>query len=238
MTRREQERRTELGGGSERRLPEIISSLCSMARQMHSERGRAREFRRALHRAHVPMVTFANDRRVLDANVASRLLVHLSLEELRRHRVDELITVREPRSVTSVWGRLVEQGQMAGVQELSVGIGATMQIVVVALANVLPGEHLAVLAPAEWSEWEFDAAQSPTPRPARSVLSSREQQVMSLVAVGSSLHEIAEQLTIAEATVRTHLTNAKVKLGARNRAHAVALVLMLGLISSESTASD
>src|SRR5579872_7256529 len=107
MTHPDREQRPELGAWTDRRLPEIIRSLCSVARQMHSERGRAREFRRALHRAHVPMVTFANDRRVLDANLASRLLVHLDLEELRRHRVDGLIGVREARSVTSLWERLI-----------------------------------------------------------------------------------------------------------------------------------
>ena len=78
-----------------RPLPEILRTLSAVARHMHSERGRAREFRRALHRLQVPMVTVANDRRVLDANLASRLLLHLSLDELKRRRVDDLIEPRE-----------------------------------------------------------------------------------------------------------------------------------------------
>jgi DNA-binding CsgD family transcriptional regulator len=213
-----------------RELPEIVGGLCSVARQMHSERGHAREFRRALHKGRLPMVTVATDRRLLDANLASRLLLHLSLDELRRRSADDLIGPREAIQLPSFWSLLLERGQLVGVHELSVGHRAGMRVVVVALANVLPGEHLVVLAPADWSSQDLLGAELPKPRPVAAVLSVREQEVLRLVADGSSLREIGEQLTIAEATVRTHLANANRKLGARNRAHAVALALRLGLI--------
>jgi DNA-binding CsgD family transcriptional regulator len=213
-----------------RGLPEIVGGLCSVARQMHSERGRAREFRRALHRGRVPMVTVATDRRVLDANLASRLLLHLNLGELRRRLVDDLIGPRAAIQLPGSWNLLLERGHLVGVHEFSVGDRAGMRVVVVALANVLPGEHLLVLAPADWSSQDLVGAEVPAPRPVTAVLSVREQEVLRLVADGSSLREIGEQLAIAEATVRTHLANANRKLGARNRAHAVALALTLGLI--------
>lgn len=54
-------------------------------------------------------------------------------------------------------------------------------------------------------------------------LSPREIQVLQLVADGLRSKEIAKRLTIAEETVRTHVTNILARLGARNRAHAVAL---------------
>jgi|SRR5579863_1486295 len=215
------------------KLPEIVRNLQAIAQQMHSERGRAREFRRALHRAHVPMVTFANDRRLLDANLASRLLVHLSLNQLQRHRVDDLIAPREAGRVPTLWERLQERGQLTGVHELSASNGAVMRVVVVALSNVLPGEHLVVLAPADWPGHEILDDDLPARGPVASALSGRERQVIALVASGLSLREIAQQLTISEATVRTHLGNANRKLGARNRAHAVAVALTLGLISSQ-----
>lgn len=220
-----------------RGLPEIVGTLCSVARQMHSERGRAREFRRALHRSRVPMVTVATDRRVVDANLASRLLLRLSLDELRRRVVDDLIGPREAVRLPGFWGLLLERGHMVGVHELSVGDRAGMRVVVVALANVLPGEHLVVLAPAGWPSRDLLEAELPTAHPVTAALSVREQEVLSCVAGGSSLREIAEQLTIAEATVRTHLANANRKLGARNRAHAVALGLTLGLIEPEASSA-
>ncbi len=90
-----------------------------------------------------------NDRRVLDANIASRLLLHLSLDDLRRKRVDDLIEPREALRLPGLWERLLERGEMLGIHELSAGTKSGLRIVVVAVANVLPGEHLLVLAPAD-----------------------------------------------------------------------------------------
>jgi DNA-binding CsgD family transcriptional regulator len=202
---------------------------------MHSERGRAREFRRALYRAHVPMVTASNDRRLLDGNLASRLLLNLSLGDLKRHRVDDVVGSSDLVRLPDSWQRLLERGELVGMHELSLGGGLGMRVMFVALANILPGEHLIVLAPADWPGEELVDSALPTPSPA-GVLSTREQQVLGLVAAGASLREIAEQLAISEATVRTHLGNANRKLGARNRAHAVALALLHGLIRHEDAA--
>ena len=48
---------------------------------------------------------------------------------------------------------------------------------------------------------------------------------MRLVAQGRTGPEIADELHIAPATVRTHVRNAMGKMGARSRAHLVAKVL-------------
>ncbi len=179
------------------------------------------------------MVTVGNDRRLLDANLAARLLLHLSLGELRRRRVDDLIGSRDAAALPDLWKLMLERGYLFGVHELGGGDGLRMRIVVVSLANILPGEHLVALAPADWSDAELAGTERPGPDPSTSVLSRREQQVLGLVATGSSLREMADQLAISEATVRTHLANANRKLGARNRAHAVALVLKHGLIVTQ-----
>jgi DNA-binding CsgD family transcriptional regulator len=179
------------------------------------------------------MVTIANDRRVLDANLAARLLLHLSLGALKRRRVDDLIAPREAGRLPESWGRLLDRGELLGIHELSAGDAAAIRVVVIAIANVLPGEHLVVLAPAEWPGEELVNAELPAPSPIRHVLSRREQEVLQLVADGASLQEIAELLMISQATVRTHLGNANRKLGARNRAHAVAMALIAGVIGPQ-----
>jgi len=61
-------------------------------------------------------------------------------------------------------------------------------------------------------------------------LSPRERDCMSFIAEGKSDWEIAEVLGLAETTVLTHVQNAKRKLGARSRSHAVALCVLAGLI--------
>jgi DNA-binding CsgD family transcriptional regulator len=61
-------------------------------------------------------------------------------------------------------------------------------------------------------------------------LSPRERDCLGHVADGMGDFEISEALGVGEATVITHLQNAKRKLGARTRAQAVALALRAGLI--------
>jgi DNA-binding NarL/FixJ family response regulator len=54
-------------------------------------------------------------------------------------------------------------------------------------------------------------------------LSSREREVLRLIAAGQSNKEIGAALHIAERTAKFHVTSIMNKLGADNRAHAVAL---------------
>jgi DNA-binding CsgD family transcriptional regulator len=61
-------------------------------------------------------------------------------------------------------------------------------------------------------------------------LSARETQVLRQLALGLSPTEIAAQLGISGDTARNHLRNARAKLGAKTRVHAVALALERGLI--------
>lgn len=63
------------------------------------------------------------------------------------------------------------------------------------------------------------------------VLSLRERQVLELVARGRTNVEIAEALTISEATVKTHLAHVFDKVGATNRTTAVLRAMELGLIA-------
>jgi DNA-binding NarL/FixJ family response regulator len=62
---------------------------------------------------------------------------------------------------------------------------------------------------------------TPTPE-LRSRLTSREWQVLELLAQARSTAEIAERLTISKSAVRAHITAVVQKLGAKDRADAVA----------------
>jgi DNA-binding NarL/FixJ family response regulator len=61
-------------------------------------------------------------------------------------------------------------------------------------------------------------------------LSSREIGVLRLIAAGNSNKLIADQLSIGEATVKSHVANILSKLGANDRAHAVTIGLKRGMI--------
>jgi NarL family two-component system response regulator LiaR len=61
-------------------------------------------------------------------------------------------------------------------------------------------------------------------------LSDRQREVLSLIAKGHSNQEIAERLFLSPSTVRYHVSEILVKLGAANRAAASALAVKHGII--------
>jgi DNA-binding NarL/FixJ family response regulator len=61
-------------------------------------------------------------------------------------------------------------------------------------------------------------------------LSQREIEVLRLIATGNSNKLIADQLSISEATAKTHVANILSKLGANDRAHALAIAMKRGII--------
>jgi NarL family two-component system response regulator LiaR len=67
--------------------------------------------------------------------------------------------------------------------------------------------------------------------PAPDVLTQREREVLRLLGRGSSNAQIAEELVIAQATVRSHLSNILSKLHLDNRPQAVLYALREGLAS-------
>ena len=62
-------------------------------------------------------------------------------------------------------------------------------------------------------------------------LSPREIDVLRLIAIGKSNKLIANQLSISEATAKTHVANILSKLGADDRTHAVTIAMKRGIIN-------
>ncbi len=68
------------------------------------------------------------------------------------------------------------------------------------------------------------------PRGRAGLLSARERGVLRLVAAGQSNRQIAKTLAISERTVKFHVTSLFNKLGADNRAQAVAIAAQRGIL--------
>lgn len=87
------------------------------------------------------------------------------------------------------------------------------QALVQAVRSVHGGQVL--LAP-EAAEAMLTADPAPSPVP----LTEREREVLKLIAAGHSNREIARRLTVAEKTVKTHVSNVLMKLGVQDRTQA------------------
>jgi DNA-binding NarL/FixJ family response regulator len=75
-----------------------------------------------------------------------------------------------------------------------------------------------------------DIAKGLAEHAADDALSPREIAVVRLIATGNSNKLIGDQLSIGEATVKSHVTNILSKLRANDRAHAVTIALKRGII--------
>lgn len=71
-------------------------------------------------------------------------------------------------------------------------------------------------------------------KPALSLLTARETEVLGLVATGLSNDEITTELCISSNTVKTHISNLLAKLHARDRAQLVIAAYEHGLTSTKS----
>jgi DNA-binding NarL/FixJ family response regulator/class 3 adenylate cyclase len=108
---------------------------------------------------------------------------------------------------------------------------------VAGIRAVASGE--ALLAPAVTrrviEEFVRRPAEAPaTPPPTLEELTPRELEVLKLVARGLSNAEIADELVVSPATVKTHVARVLTKLGLRDRVQAVVLAYESGIVAAGS----
>ncbi|HEX7105298.1 MAG TPA: response regulator transcription factor [Acidothermaceae bacterium] len=107
---------------------------------------------------------------------------------------------------------------------------APREQLVTAVRTVARGE--ALLAPAITKRLieRYVARPSPEAAPGVAELSAREDEVLRLLARGLSNAEIAAELFVGEATVKTHVARVLAKLGLRDRVQAVVFAYEHGLV--------
>lgn len=121
------------------------------------------------------------------------------------------------------------------------GKDASPQELVAAIRAAAAGR--AMLAPnvaqrlVTWFREQPDTTAS-TQYPEVTDLTPREREVTQMVARGMSTEDVARELIIGVATVRTHLYRVRTKLGVRDRAQLVSLAYRSGLIQSAGRGPD
>lgn len=184
-------------------------------------------FERSLH----PMLVVDSVRRYVDANAAASLFMRMPREEIIRHRVDEFVPPEGLADFDNSWRAFISRGSAPAESEWYFPADETRIPIVVGCTSIGSDLHLIVVLP--WgSPEEAETALVDDARTGDgSALTKRERQMLTLLALGHSGEQIAQELFISPETVRTHVQHARSKLGASTRTHAIAIALTRGEIS-------
>ena len=187
--------------------------------------------RRLFLRSTNPMLVADDARRFSGANAAACLFLRLSEGEITTRTIDDLTPAQRRPELEARWSEFLRSGGSRRdgrtlAWDLQLPDGTSVAIHFSGTPYVQPGSHLATIRfpAARTLNERLDAA---TP-PINDVLTKREREILTLVALGNTGVQIAQQLFLSPATVATHVTNALVKLQAKNRAHGIAIALQSG----------
>jgi DNA-binding CsgD family transcriptional regulator len=206
-------------------------TVAAAAEKVLALRGQLDAVRRLFARSPVPMVVVDGERRYIEVNGPARLAFRLTLDELRRFRIDDLTPPRLLPTLEDAWVRLIETGCVSGQYEVAGVDGSQLEIVYWATSAALPGLYLIAFAPSTWPERELLEGPDEPALPPPPALTPRELEVLALAAEGRSAPEVARELVVSTGTVRTHFEHIYEKLGVSGRAGAVARAMRLGLIA-------
>jgi PAS domain S-box-containing protein len=186
-------------------------------------------FRSAFAKSRNGMALVDNERLLVDVNAALLRLVGYRRADVIGRPVAAFV-VGDPLYTPAEWQAVMASGQFAGDVELVHADGTTVAVQWDASTEVVTGRHLVLFVALNTSRWGSRFRRRLEDDDEPDVLTAREREVVTLVAMGATSAEIADELHIAHDTVRTHVRNAMAHLHARSRAHLVAKALAGGHI--------
>ena len=186
-------------------------------------------FRAAFAQSKNAMALVDLRRRVIDANGPYVRLLGYQRDAIVGRPIAEFIA-GGPVLSPAEWKAALAAGRSNGEAELICADGGHVAVQWAATTEVVTGQQLTLVVVLSTSRWGARFRRTIPPRTESGTLSPREREIVRLVALGDTGPEIAEQLQISHATVRTHVRNAMIKTDARSRAHLVAKALGYGLV--------
>lgn len=179
-----------------------------------------------MDKSELAMLLANNERQYVRCNKPACDLLGMSSEEIEKLRIEDLSAPEFRNLAPQMFKAFLEDGSQAGDYVLESPAGRVINCSYSASANVVPGLHLSILIPTEDADPELDISEDGSEP--ETLLTEREREVLTLLALGENNTSIAVKLFISSETVRSHTRSARLRLGAKSRSHAIALALQRG----------
>jgi PAS domain S-box-containing protein len=194
-------------------------------------------------RSHIPMALVDRALRFVAVNDAATALYQYPRQEVIGQPAGTNYVGGRSLSASQEWQKLLRANELYGERVISHPSGKSMRVSYAAHGTEINGRWLALFvtlsAKLEPHGAELINATRPGTRGETGAsdlggqqaawLTPREREIVRQVALGRSTPQIAAELSLSPATVRSHVRNAMVKVGAHTRAQLVALVIGEGL---------
>ena len=190
-------------------------------------------FWEAFRRSKNAMVLLDGERRYVNVNGAYVALLGYPKEKLIGRPIYALVA-DGPLMSAPEWRALLRRGRFTGAAELVRADGRRVPVEFAGHPEIVTDHQLVLFV-------AMRTGRSARRRPGEAVdpaertpLSTRELEVIRLLADGLTGPEVAGELQLAHNTIRAHVRNAMKKSGTRSRAQLVALALADGLVLNKT----
>jgi PAS domain S-box-containing protein len=186
-------------------------------------------FETAFRQSRNAMVLLDERRILVDVNGACLKLLGYPRGRVIGEPISRFVAERSRLSAEE-WASALTVSESTGEAELICADGSRAGVQWGATVEVVTGRRLVLVVALSTSRWGGQFRRTTLSERDAGSLSKREQEIVRLIALGSTGPEIADELQIAHDTVRTHVRNSMTKLQARSRAHLVANALGDGAV--------
>jgi DNA-binding CsgD family transcriptional regulator len=178
----------------------------------------------------MPMCLVDEDRLVVASSDAAHRFFGTSREEAIGTDAGRQILGEDPKLGDKLWQQLRGTNELLAETLVAHADGRPLRVRYAGHGTTIDGRwHALMVVLSVRSEPDGEELlrtdNGPSPRVSESTLTPRERDVIRRVAQGANSRQIANELDLSPATVRTHVRNAMVKTHARTRAQLVAIVL-------------
>jgi PAS domain S-box-containing protein len=180
-----------------------------------------------------PMLLLQRDRVLIDVNGAFLEAFGYTRARVLGGRLDGLVAEDSRQRMMKDWWELLRTGRLNGERELIRGDGRRSRVQFAAHREIVTGRDLILGVVLELDGRPMRCGKAPADA-LGAALTRREREVVALIALGRRRREIADELFISDATVKTHLRNAMHKLDVHSQAQLVAVALTRDLIELDA----